>query len=91
MTSLRPLILLNALHNTPSLSVLSRIADKVDAFLYPGQSGFRGDRSTADVLCGYRWLAAKTQSFQKSFHILDIHMCLSSVSHYQTRHADDSS
>ena len=35
MTSLRHRVLLNALRNTLSLIVLSRIADKVDAFLNP--------------------------------------------------------
>ena len=54
--------------------MLSRIADKVDEFLYPGQSGFRRGRSTADVLFGYRWLAAKTQRFQKSVRVLGIDM-----------------
>ena len=72
MTSLRPigLVLLNTLRKTLSLIVLSRISDKVYEFLYPGQSGFRRGRSTADVLFGYRWLAAKTQRFQKSFRVL---------------------
>ena len=74
MTSLRPIVLLNTLRKTLSLIVLSRISDKVDEFLYPGQSGFRRGRSTADVLFGYRWLAATTQSFQKSFHVLGIDM-----------------
>ena len=54
--------------------MLSRIADKVDAFLFPGQSGFRRGRSTADVLFGYSWPAAKTQRVQKSFHVLGIDM-----------------
>ena len=67
MTSLRPKVLFNALRKTLSLIVLSRIADKVDPSLNPGQSGFRRGRSTADELFGYRWLAAKTQRFQKSF------------------------
>ena len=75
MTSLRPIVLLNTLRKTLSLIVLSRIiADKVDEFLYPGQSGFRRSRSTADVLFGYGWLAAKTQRFQKSFRVLGIDM-----------------
>ena len=74
MTSLRPIVLLNTLRKTLSLIVLSRISDKVDEFLYPGQSGFRRGRSTADVLFGYRWLAAKTQRFQKSFRVLGIDM-----------------
>ena len=74
MASLRPILLLNALHKTISLIVLSRTADKVGAFLFPGQSGFRRGRSTADVLFGYRWLAAKTQRFQKSFRVLGIDM-----------------
>ena len=74
MTSLRPIVLLNTLRKALSLIVLSRISDKVDEFLYPGQSGFRRGRSTADVLFGYRWLAAKTQRFQKSFRVLGIDM-----------------
>ena len=72
MTSLRPIVLLNTLRKVLSLIVLSRIADKVDEFLYPGQIGFRRGRSTADVLFGYRWLSAKTQRFQKSFRVLGI-------------------
>ena len=74
LTSLRPILLLNALRKTFSLIVLSRIADKFDAFLYPGQGGFRRGRSTADLLHGYRWLAAKTQRFQQSFRVLGIDM-----------------
>ncbi len=74
MTSLRHIVLLNALRKTLSLIVPSRIADKVDAFLYPGQSGFRRGRSTADVLFGYSWLAAKTQLVQKSFRVMGIDM-----------------
>ena len=31
-------------------------------------------RSTADVLFGYRWLAAKTQRVQKSLRVLGIDM-----------------
>ena len=41
MASLRPIVLLR---KTLSLIVLSRSADKVDAFLYPGRSGFRRRR-----------------------------------------------
>ena len=87
MTSLRPIVLLNTLRKTLSLIVLSRISDKVDEFLYPGQSGFRRGRSTADVLFGYRWLAEKTQRFQKSFRVLGIDMSR----HNQARQALDSS
>ena len=65
MASLRP----RPIGGAYSLLVLSRIADKVAASLYPGQSGFRRGRSTADVSFGYRWLAAKTQRFQKSFRV----------------------
>ena len=74
MSSLRPIVLLNTLRNTLSLIVLSRIADEVDEFLYPGQSGFRRGRSTTYVLFVYRCLAAKTQRFQKSFRVLGIDM-----------------
>ena len=49
MTSLKPIVLLNALKKT-SLVVLAHVADKVDAFLSQGLSGFQHGRSTADVL-----------------------------------------
>ena len=74
MPSLRPIVLLTAVRNTLSLIVLSRIADKVDAFLYSGQSRFRRDRRTANALFGYCCLAVKTQHVQKSFGVLGIDM-----------------
>ena len=46
MPSLRPIVLLPALRNTLSLIVLSRIADKVDAFLYSLDLDATGARQT---------------------------------------------
>ena len=70
MTSLRTIVLLNALRKTLSLVVFARIADKVDAFLSLGQSGLQHGSYTADVVLCYRWLAAKTQSYQSSYWVL---------------------
>ena len=61
LTSVPPIVLLSALRKTLSLTVLSRIATKVDNFLSPSQSGFRRGRSRADVVFGYIWLCAKAQ------------------------------
>ena len=61
LTSVRTIVLLSALRKTLSLTVLSRIATKVDNFLSPSQSWFRRGLSTANVLFTYRWLCAKAQ------------------------------
>ena len=74
MTSLRPIVVLNALRKTLSLVVHKRTADNVDAFLSQGQGGFRHGRSTAYVVLGYRWQAATMQRFQSSVHVLGIDM-----------------
>ena len=72
LTSVRPIVLLSALRKTLSLVVLSRIATKVDNFLSPSQSGFRRERSTADVVFGYRWLCAKAQRQRMTIEFLCI-------------------
>ena len=73
LTSVRPIVLLTTLkRKTLSLVVLSIIAPKVDEYLSPSQSGFRRERSTADVLFGYRWLCAKAQRQRVSIEFLGI-------------------
>ena len=64
LSSLRPIALLTTLRKVLSLVVLSRISHKVNFFLSAGQSGFRHGRSTADIVFGYRWMAAKSQRYQ---------------------------
>ena len=45
-----------------TLVALSQISNKVDAYLSAGQSGFWHGRGTADIVLGYLWMAAKSQS-----------------------------
>ena len=79
MTSLRPIVRINALHKTLVLIVLSRIADEVDSFLYPRQSvmwlplASRENSTFSDIASrtGYRYESC--------------------VRYYQTREAVDSS
>ena len=74
LSSLRPIVLLTALRKTILLLVLNRIYEKVDAFLGPGQSGFRRGHGTADVVFGYRWLCAMTQRCKQCADILGLDM-----------------
>ena len=74
LSSLRPIVLLTTLRKVLSLVVLSRITNKVDAYLSAGQSGFQPGRGTADVVYGYRWMAAKSQRYQEAIEILGIDM-----------------
>ena len=60
MTSLKQIVLLNALRKTLSLVVRARIADKVDAFFSQVQSGFRHGRFTGDVVLDYCRIADRT-------------------------------
>ena len=69
LTSVRPIVLLTTLRKNP-LVVLSRITPKVEEYMSPSQSGFRCERSMADVLFGYRWLCAKVQRQRVSIEIL---------------------
>jgi len=71
---LRPIVLLTALRKILSSIVLRRINPKVNAFVSPTQSGFRPNRSTADVVWSYRWFAARSQRVRSSLHILGIDM-----------------
>ena len=57
-----------------SLVILARISSKVNSYLSAGQSGFRHSRITADIVFGYRWMAAKSQTYQEAMEILGIDM-----------------
>jgi len=46
----------------------------VNSYLSAGQSGFRHGRSTADIVFGYRWMAARSQKYQEAMEILGIDM-----------------
>ena len=65
--------ILNAVRKTLSIVHALR-ANKVNAFLSQGPSGFWHGCSTVDVILGYHWLATKTQRFQFLVHILGINM-----------------
>ena len=58
--NLRPITLLNSLRKALSIITLNRIRPFVEEYLSKSQSGFRPDRSTADVVWTQKWLAAKT-------------------------------
>ena len=58
--NLRPITLLNSLRKALSIITLNRIRPFVEEYLSKSQSGFRPDRSTADVVWTHKWLAAKT-------------------------------
>jgi hypothetical protein len=55
-------------------AILERIYTAVEQFLPPGQSGFRRNRSTADVVWSYRWLQARVKLFNEELHICGIDM-----------------
>ena len=74
LTSVRPIVLLSTIRKALSLIVLTRIADRVSHYLDPSQSGFRPKRSTADVIWCDRWLAATSQRYEWSCHLLGIDM-----------------
>ena len=58
--NLRPITLLNTIRKTLSTIVLERIRPYVEKYISHSQSGFRPNRSTADVAWTHKWLAAKT-------------------------------
>ncbi|KAK3795294.1 hypothetical protein RRG08_004450 [Elysia crispata] len=58
--NLRPITLLKSLRKALSIITLNRIRPFVEEYLSKSQSGFRPDRSTADVVWTHKWLAAKT-------------------------------
>ena len=72
LSSLRLIVLLTTLHKVMSLVVLARISSKVNSYPSAGHSGFQNGRSTADVVFGYCWMAAKSQKYQEALEILGI-------------------
>ena len=72
--NLRPITLLNTIRKTLSIIALNRIRPLIEKYLSPCQSGFRVERSTADVVWTHRWLAAKTLSEKVSITITGIDM-----------------
>ena len=59
--NLRPITLLNTIRKALSIITLHRIRPCTEEYLSHSQSGFRPDRSTADVAWAHKWLAAKTK------------------------------
>ena len=61
LKNLRPITLLNTIRKVLSIVTLNRIREKSEEYISPNQSGFRPNRSTADVAWTHKWLAAKVQ------------------------------
>ena len=59
--NLRPITLLSTIRKALSIITLHRIRPCTEEYLSHSQSGFRSDRSTADVAWAHKWLAAKTK------------------------------
>ena len=59
--NLRPITLLSTIRKTLSIITLHRIRPCTEEYLSHRQSGFRPDRSTADVAWAHKGLAAKTK------------------------------
>ncbi|GFR76113.1 retrovirus-related Pol polyprotein LINE-1 [Elysia marginata] len=72
--NLRPITLLNTIRKALSIITLHRIRLQVEKYLSPSQSGFRTDRSTADVVWTHKWLAAKTNAENVEIKITGIDM-----------------
>ncbi|GFR75486.1 retrovirus-related Pol polyprotein LINE-1 [Elysia marginata] len=72
--NLRPITLLNTIQKALSIITLNRIRPQVEKYLSPSQSGFRPDRSTADVVWTHKWLAAKTNAENVEIKITGIDM-----------------
>ena len=70
--NLRPIILLPSLRKSLSLVILNRIRPGVEKYLSPGQSGFRRNRSTADVVWCKRWLSSIVERFSAEIHVLGL-------------------
>lgn len=68
----RPITLLNMTRKVISNTFLERVYNKVDGYLCLGQSGFRKNRSTTDVIWTYRWLKAIGQRYDEVIKIVGI-------------------
>jgi hypothetical protein len=74
LSSLRPIVLLTTLRKTLSLIVLQRIRPAVERFLPASQSGFRQNRSTADVIWMHKWLIARIMKAKEEVLVLGLDM-----------------
>ena len=74
MQNQRPITLLTTIRKTISLITLNRSRDGTEEYLSHTQSGFRPNRSTADVVWTHRWLAAKTSLEKLDIHITGVDM-----------------
>ncbi|GFR95619.1 retrovirus-related Pol polyprotein LINE-1 [Elysia marginata] len=72
--NLRPITLLNSLRKALSVITLNRIKPDVERYLSNSQSGFRPNRSTADVVWTHKWLSAKTLKEDARIKITGIDM-----------------
>jgi exonuclease III len=74
LSSLRPIVLLTTLRKTLSLIALQRIRPAVERFLPASQSGFRQNRSTADVVWMHKWLIARVMVARELIEVLGLDM-----------------
>ena len=72
--NLRPITLLNTIRKALFIITLLRIRPCTEEYLSHSQSGFRPDRSTADVAWAHKWLAAKTKKQDVEIKITGIGM-----------------
>ena len=70
----RPIALLTTLRKTLSIIILNRSRADTEEFISHSQSGFRPNRSTADVVWTHRFLAAKAQKEKMEIFITGIDM-----------------
>ena len=74
LTSLRPIVLLNSVRKIVSIITLQRIRPKVDAFTGASQSGFKQERSCADIVCVLSMLISVVLTHHWDFHKMGIDM-----------------
>ena len=72
--NLRPITLLNTIRKALSIITLHRKRPCTEEYLSHSQSGFRPDRSLADVAWAHKWLAAKTKKEDVEIKITGIDM-----------------
>ncbi len=61
--NLRPIILLTVLRKILSKIALARLKPVLENFISQSQCAYRSNRSTTDVIWGYRWIIAKVQEY----------------------------
>ena len=74
VTSLRPIVLLNAIRKALFIVIVKRITPAVEPYMDPTQSGFLRGRSTADVAWTQRRMSAKALRHEWKDHMLSIDM-----------------